>query len=202
MNKHNGGCFGGSPTRKQSLYLVSYCHPACTPMKSITALTKEDAFAAAERLSSANTGTAFNRFGKDFAAYYEHRLRAEQWLYDGFTAKGGNPQTRHPLYFVLEGSGYLSDWFGGGRETKIPLDCIAPSVLSFTFGDSMSKLNAPERRPVFTAEELYVYISECGGVTELLESIREQYTYIEAQLWLESAEGLCGSADKNKEEMK
>lgn len=172
------------------LYLVNYRHTSCQPLMSITALPREEAFAMAARLSAAGTGVAFNRFGKDFSAYYEHRIRTEEWLYEGFVAAGGKPQTRHPLYFVLEGNGYLSEWFGGGEEIRIPVDELEPQLLSFTFGDSMAKLGKPEMRPPFMPDELYGHIERCGGVNELLESIRGQYTYIEAQLWREAGAGV------------
>ena len=167
----------------KNIMLVCYTHRGCEPLRSITRLSKDEAFAQAKKLSDANSGTAFRRFGSDFTAYYNHRILAEEWLLDGFTAIGGKPRTKHPLYFVLNGSSVLKEWFDGGYEIVLPLSIISPSHISFTYGDSMSKLNRPERRPVFGTEELMRHIADAGGTDEFISQIQADYTYIEAQLW-------------------
>ncbi len=138
----------------------------------------------AKELSDKNRGVAFNRFGEDYKGYYPHRIRTEKWLFDCFVALGGKPQTRHPFYFVLHGSDMLYKWFGEGSATKLLLSDIASCDISFTFGDSMSKMDKPERKDPFLKETLFDLINAHNGNVEcFLNAIKEQYTYIEAQLW-------------------
>jgi hypothetical protein len=75
------------------------------PLRSITELSENEAFQAAYKLGQ-NDGTSFYRF-KDFINYYPRRIKAEKWLYEWFKKSGGEPQTEHPLYFVLEQSDFL-----------------------------------------------------------------------------------------------
>ena len=167
----------------QEIYLVNYCNTNCSPLKSITRLSKPEAFALAKNLSDQYSGTAFGRL-IDFDNYYPRRIQTEQWLYNCFLELGGKPATRHPLYFVLQGSDFLDQWFGKGIVTKLPLSNISSKHVSFTFGDSMAKYDKPERRDPFLKETLLELIDPYhGDVNLFLSSISEQYTYIEVQLW-------------------
>ena len=167
----------------QDIYLVNYCSPGCPPLYSITRLSKQKAFALAKELATENKGASFGRFA-DFENYYPRRIRTEKWLYDCFISLGGKPVTKHPLYFVLHGSDYLNEWFDKGKITKICLNNIDSKHISFTFGDSMAKMNKPERKDPFLKETLFELINKYNGdVSIFLDSIKEQYTYIEAQIW-------------------
>lgn len=166
----------------KGLYILNYCSPDCDPFRSITRLSEHEAYAKAKELAESFQGTAFGRFA-DFENYYPKRIRTEKWLYESFLEMGGRPQTQHPLYFVLQGSEYLDGWFGKGTITRLNLSKIDEGHVSFTFGDSMAKMDKPERRPPFLKSALERKIGECGGVDQLLESVKERYTYIEAQLW-------------------
>lgn len=167
----------------QALYIIHYCHPSCTPLQSITRLPEQEAYEKAKALSDQNKGDAFGRFA-DFHNYYPKRIRTEKWLYHHFVAIGGKPETEHPLYFVLQGSDYLESWFANGKATALPLFSISSEHISFTFGDSMAKMDKPERKDPFTKEELYRLIENNNGdISQFLDGIRQQYTYIEAQLW-------------------
>lgn len=168
------------------LYLVQYCHPRCLPLRSITRLSEAEACAMAQKLSSQNSGTAFGRFA-DFQNYYPKRLRTEKWLYDWFIKLGGEPATEHPLYFVVNGSDYLDDWFDKGRIIKLPLGRIRSEHVSFTFGDSMARMDSPERKDPFTKETLqHLMEAQPGGMDSFFRDIEKQYAYIEAQLWDDS----------------
>ncbi len=165
------------------LSIVHYCHPGCEPFLSITRLPQEEAFAAARTLAQGQGDKAFIRFS-DFHNYYPRRMRAEAWLYERFVTLGGEPKTRHPLYFVLGGSDYLHDWFGGGEAIKLPLSGISSKHISFTWGDSVSKFDKPERKDIMLKEILLKHIGACGGdVERFLDGIQAQCGYIEAQLW-------------------
>lgn len=167
----------------KELYIVNYCNPNCTPLNSITRLTEEEAYKKAKELSDRYNGTSFGRF-TDFINYYPKRIQTEKWLYHCFTKLGGKPETKHPLYFVLQGSDFLDKWFEKGRVTKLLLENINSEHISFTFGDSMAKFNKPEQKEPFLKETLYEYIKKFNGDINLfLDSIKEQYTYIEVQLW-------------------
>jgi hypothetical protein len=156
----------------------------CEPAKSITQLPEEEAFALAKKLYDENPCRAHNRFGPDFAEYYPHRLMTEKWLHNKFISLGGNPQTEHPYYFALQHCDNLFQNFNRGKITKIPLNSIDPLDVSFTFGDSVAKMNTPESRDPFLINKLIEYI-ELGGndVEKFLDSIKNEYTLIEAQLW-------------------
>jgi hypothetical protein len=156
-------------------------------LSSITRLPIEDAYSMAKKLSQ-YTGvsfTSFSRFSeKDFDGYYKKRIRTEQWLYNSFIALGGKPQNAHPLYFVLGESRYLNDWFENGINTKILLSDIESSDVSFTFGDSMSKMDSEDRMNLFTKESLFNFIYETtNDVSAFLNELNKQNRYIEVQLW-------------------
>jgi hypothetical protein len=164
------------------LTIVNYCHPHCQPFQSITRLPEKEAFEKAGELSAHHTGNAFGRFA-DFVNYYPRRISAEKWLYEQFVSLGGKPETEHPLYFVLQGSEYLHQWFDSGATYTLSLDQIRREHISFTFGNSAAKMDKPERKPPFLKNELYALVEEYGSADAFLDSIREVYTYIEVQLW-------------------
>lgn len=167
----------------QEIYITNYCNPNCSPFYSITRLSKSEAFSKAKDLSDKYSGIAFNRFA-DFENYYPGRIQTEEWLYNWFLKLGGEPDTKHPLYFVLQGSDFLDDWFEKGKVTKLSLNNISSKHISFTYGDSMAKFEKPERKNPFLKESLLELINHFNGdVNQFLSSIKEQYTYIEAQLW-------------------
>ena len=167
----------------QEIYIANYCNPNCSPLNSITRLSKSEAFEKAKDLSNKYSGTAFGRFA-DFENYYPRRIQTEEWLYNWFIKLGGEPETEHPLYFVLHGSDFLDNWFDKGKVTKLPLNNISSKHISFTFGDSMAKFEKIERKNPFLKETLLELTNRFNGdVNQLLSSIKEQYTYIEVQLW-------------------
>jgi len=94
--------------------IVHYCHSLCMPLQSITELPKDEAYKIALSLGS-NKAKAFGRF-KDFKNYYPRRIETEKWLYNLFIKLGGEPETEHPLYFVLEKSDFLYKWFSKGNS--------------------------------------------------------------------------------------
>lgn len=168
----------------ENIYIVNYCSPGCVPLKSITQFDETNAFEYAKELSSNNSGTAFNRFGNDFKYYYPKRIRTEEWLYERFASLGGKPMTQHPVYFVVNGSDYLNKWFGGGKITKLLLNDIDSKDISFTFGDSMAKMDKPERKDPFLKETLFGLIEKYDSNIDLfINDICKEFNYIEAQLW-------------------
>lgn len=165
------------------IYIINYCSAGCEPLKSITQLNEANAFDFANELSVNNSGTAFNRFN-DFINYYPKRIRTEEWLYDCFVSLGGKPTTRHPYYFVLHGSDYLNKWFGEGKITKLLLNDINTKDISFTFGDSMARMDNPKRKDPFLKETLLELIKKYENNLDLfISNMCQDYHYIEVQLW-------------------
>lgn len=165
-----------------ALILVNYCHPDCTPLRNIVRLPREEAFSLAKKFADAHPETtAFYRFG-DFRNYYALRMAQDAWLYRRFLSLGGAPEEEHPLSFVVEGSDYLRAWFGGGKETRLPLRGIDPLHVSFTVGDSGSTFEKKGEAELLTLGELRRRVAAHGGdwTALLRESGR---SYIEAQLW-------------------
>lgn len=174
----------------ENLVITNYCDRRCSPLSSITRLPAQDAYSLAKKLSQ-YTGpsfTSFSRFcDRDFDGYYQKRVRTEEWLYDSFIALGGKPQTAHPLYFVLGESSYLNRWYEDGLEIKILLDDIDAAYVSFTFGDSMAKMDSKDRMDPFNKESLLSFIYETThDVISFLDELNRQNRYIEVQLWNDS----------------
>lgn len=171
----------------QELYITNYCDKRCSPMSSITRLPAKEARSVARELSkhAGNFFTSFSRFrDKDFDGYYKKRIRTEEWLYNSFIQLGGKPKNAHPLYFVLGESKYLKDWFENGVETKLLLNDIDFDDISFTFGDSMAKMDFADRMNLFNKESLFKFIYEnTNDVSLFLNELNKQNKYIEVQLW-------------------
>ena len=83
-------------------YLINYRNTNSCQCKSITELPLSEAKAVAEHLYQNSPCRAHRRFGPNFAQYYADRHKVEQWLFDNFKNSGGNPQSKHPLYFVFQ----------------------------------------------------------------------------------------------------
>lgn len=169
----------------EELYLVHYCHPSCEPFQNIMRLPKAEAFSLAERLARENPDTtAFYRFA-DFANYYPRRLDTDRFLYENFLRLGGRPKERHPLSFVLQGSGYLENWFGNGPACRVPLSKVPPDRVSFTLGDSCAQYERTGTVRQLTLEQLLDRMEGFPSVEAFLREVSERWhcSYIEAQLW-------------------
>lgn len=172
---------------KEKLYITNYCDKRCSPFTSSTRLSNVDACSLAKKLSryAGTTFTTFSRFtDKDFDGYYKKRIHTEEWLYSKFIELGGKPKNTTPLYFVLGESSYLNDWFENGMKTKLLLSHIDSDDVSFTFGDSMSKMDSEDRMDPFNKETLFKFIHEISeDVISFLIDLNKQNRYIEVQLW-------------------
>lgn len=164
------------------MMLINYCHPDCVPLKNIMRLTKEEAFKMAKELSDAHPETtAFYRFA-DFENYYKLRVAQDRYLYNEFISIGGEPETDHPLSFVIEGSNYLQEWFGYGIETIIPIAGIDEKHISFTLGDSGAEYGKNGSVKLLRMRDMKELLSDqIGTFADFLNAIGKQY--VEAQLW-------------------
>jgi hypothetical protein len=187
----------------ENLYITNYSDKRCSPLSSITRLTAQEAQSLAKKFSQyvSTSFTSFSRFSEsDFDGYYKKRIRTEDWLYTSFLELGGKPQNLRPLYFVLGESKYLNDWFENGIKTKLLLKDIDPAHISFTFGDSMSKMDSHDRMNLFNKESLLnLILKTTEDATSFLKELDKQNRYIEVQLWndiyLEKAIKLKGAYD-------
>ena len=164
-------------------YIVHYCHSQCVLLNSITELPEKEAFKMAEILGK-NNGESFYRF-KDFIHYYPRRIKAEKWLYEWFLESGGKPETKHPLYFVLDRSDFLNEWFDKGKIIKIPLSIIESKHISFTIGDSMATFkddfDGIRKEPLLKIELQKIIEDYNGNIDEFKKE--KGIKYIECQLW-------------------
>ena len=165
----------------EELVLIQYYQKDSQPMKSISALSYEEAEALAKKLITQSDCRAHRRFGEGFKEYYMERCKAESWLYQEFVALGGKPQTRYPLYFVLQPNA-IRENFGEYLETKLLLKDIDEAEVSFTYGDSMANWYRKEPQKPILKSALLTCIQECGGVDAFLETVKT-CGYLEAQLW-------------------
>ena len=171
----------------ENLFITNYSDRRCSPLSSITRLPTEEAYFMAKKLSQ-HTGTSFSSFSRfsdsDFDGYYKKRIRTEEWLHNSFITLGGKPKNSHPLYFVLGESSYLDNWFENSIKSRLILSDINPVDISFTFGDSMSKMDSEDRLNLFNKDSLFNFIHEttCDLISYLNE-LNKQNRYIEVQLW-------------------
>jgi hypothetical protein len=171
----------------EDLYITNYCDKRCSPLKSITRLSNIEAHTLAKELSrySDTKFTSFSRFtDEDFDGYLNKRILTEKWLRSKVERIGIKPKNISPLYFVLGESTYLNQWYQDGIKTKILLNQINDEDVSFTYGDSMSKMDSDDRMDPFNKETLLKFIKETtNDVTSFLINLNQQNRYIEVQLW-------------------
>lgn len=166
----------------EELILVNYCYPDCVPLMNIMRLPKEEAFELASAFAESHPETtAFYRFA-DFENYYLLRKEQDKYLYSQFIELGGKPEEKHPLSFVIEGSEYLSDWFGNGIESRLCLGDIQPCHISFTIGDSGAEYQKYGNVRLLTMEELKEQFLKYGNNMDALLKASGRH-YIEVQLW-------------------
>ena len=166
------------------LQIVNYCHPDCTPLRNILRLPQVEAFDLAQEMAARNRNvTAFYRFA-DFSSYYPLRIKVDKILKESFIELGGQPLEQHPLFFVLQGSAYLENWFDKGKITRVSLVDIPSASVSFVYGDSSAVYQRTGKLEVFTKEMILDSIKKYHGtIDDFLHYISDKYHYIEAQLW-------------------
>ena len=135
--------------------------------------------------------------------YVTSRLQTEERMYHQFIKKGGKPQVKHPFYFTL---GRCDEWFYGYKNSfgsiAFRLNEFEPSVVSFTYGDSIPTYmrrfqdGKEYRSQIYTLEEICNLIEKHGMPNEW--NTFEKYgpeNYIEVQVWANSFiscyDGLC-----------
>lgn len=172
----------------EQLYITNYRESGGEHFKSITRLAEEDAFLLAKELSS-NTNSRNDRYGKYFKRYYEKRKKTEDVLYRQFVKNGGQPQTYHPIYFVLCENQGMADFYGNDDLRKISLNEIPSEFVSFTPRDSMHLMDMGLLRGnVWDEQTLFdMLASTNSGIGSQIADIPGMYGnpggYIEVQVW-------------------
>lgn len=175
--------------------LTHYFMKGTRPFLSLTKLDYNEACVIADRLKP-NSGRAFRRFN-NFEWYFKERLITEDWLFNEFISKGGQPKTRHPIYFVLGESPHLEEAYGASYSSvKVALDDIDPLEISFTYPDSMATrfiageteavhYNSQYHGKLFTKQGIFDVINKCGmpGEEWRTDPTRRFDYFIEAQVW-------------------
>ena len=171
---------------KDKLYLTHYYYPGTIPLGNLLLLPKNEAFSAAKALADAHPDTQiFFRFA-DFENYYALRMAADAYVREKFLALGGKPALAHPYSFVLFESDYLKEWFGAEYAVRIALDEIPEDQISFTLGDSCSRLDRFGEVVVWDKARLYADIEAFSGdLAAYAAHILDTCRYIEAQVWCE-----------------
>ena len=103
------------------------------PLLSVTNHDRETAREIIRQITERNEGFSNNRPPQ----YIDWRLDVEEWLLNGFIAKGGKPKRKNPHYFILGECDWLLSWYKNGAVLKKRLQDIDPTQISLTYPDSM-----------------------------------------------------------------
>jgi hypothetical protein len=177
-------------------YLTHYYSIDKEPFQSLSALPDEEAIKIMEKLYD---DTPYGERFKNPVQYLKDRKDTEQWVREGFIAKGGRPKDKYPIPMVLGSSKWLvkaaPDREKHG-EIRIPLSVFTEYDVSFTYPDSMISRWFGREKPVeyyqaelhgivFTLSEILTIVEKKGMPeedwgTNLPKSLAP---YIEAQIW-------------------
>lgn len=177
-------------------YLTHYYSLDKEPFQSLSALPDEEAIQIMEQLYD---DTPYGERFQNPVQYLQDRKDTEQWVREGFIAKGGRPKDRFPIPLVLGSSKWLvaaaPDREKHG-EIRVPLSAFTEVDVSFTYPDSMISRWFGREKPVeyyqaglhgivFTLSEILAIVEEKGMPeedwgTNLPKSLAP---YIEAQVW-------------------
>jgi hypothetical protein len=177
-------------------YLTYYYSIDKEPFQSLSALSDEEAIDIMEKLCD---DTLFGARFKNPAQYLKDRKDTEQWVREGFSAKGGRPKDKYPISMVLGSSKWLIEAAPDRKkhgEIRIPLSVFRECDVSFTYPDSMISRWFGRDKPieyyqaelhgkVFTIPEILSIVEKKGMPEENWETNlpKSLAPYIEAQVW-------------------
>src|SRR5574341_1264007 len=154
-------------------YLTHYYRIDNEPFQSLSAMPDEEAIKIMEKLSD---DTPYGERFKNPVQYLKDRKDSEQWVREGFIAKGGKPKDKYPIPMVLGSSkglvGVAPDREKHG-EIRIPLSMFTEYDVSFTYPDSMISREFGREKPaeyyqaelngiVFTLSEILTIVEKKG----------------------------------------
>jgi hypothetical protein len=156
-------------------HLTYYYKRGAKPFQSLSALSDAEAIRIMEALYvQYKDNILFERF-KDPLGYLRERRQTEEWVRNGFLAKGGRPRESYPICMVLGSSAWIRknapDPVTHG-EIRIPLSAFSESDLSFTYPDSMVSRWFDRDKPA----EYYQpeYHGKVFTVSEILEIVEKK----------------------------
>jgi hypothetical protein len=177
-------------------YLTHYYSIDKGPFQSLSALSDEEAIKIMEKLCD---DTPYGERFKNPTRYLKDRKDTEQWVREGFMAKGGKPKDKFPICMVLGSSKWLVEVAPDREkhgEIRIPLSVFAEQDVSFTYPDSMLSHWLGREKPfeyyqaelhgkVFTLSEILSIVEKRGMPEEDWETNlpKSLAPYIEAQVW-------------------
>ena len=170
--------------------LTHYYRPHSRPFLSLSPLSDPEVSAVLDAIARAEPLP----FRLTHPAYLSERRRIECRMRERFLEKGGQPEEKHPFYFVL---GEFSLWESDGSlKVQIPLSRVPDALISFTLTDSFFNFRTTNlrgvtipRRPyhgeLFTRQELSEAIRAHGlpGDAWRTDPERRFEVYVEAQVW-------------------
>lgn len=169
------------------MYLYHYFDRRSGPFRSLTALPEDEAATLFRRMREERSASFGAQRSDD---YLSKRRKCEEIVRNEFIKKGGRPQKMSPHYLTVEHCPWLSSWYEQSDFIRISMEDIDPSIISFTYGDSMPTFSPlvtdgkEYRRKVYTYEEILEVIKKYGLPQEW--NANGEYgpeRYIEAHLW-------------------
>lgn len=174
------------------LYIYHYFEKGLSPFLTLSDLLYEEAIAFQNSLKSDDNVYARRDYdGK----YLFFRKTVERNMRAAFIEKGGKPARESPIYFILGKSHETNaenyrEWYKTPDYIEMPLDDIAETSISFTYGDSFV-VNHPEHHDqnkyaerVHTKTEIISIITARGWPQCDDSAPFWVPRYIEAQLWI------------------
>lgn len=120
--------------------------------------------------------------------YLSSRIKHEKLLHSLFIEMGGKPKRKTPIYMIVgdspTGPHDLNEEYQ--HKIQIPIEIFDPDTISFTYPDSMYKINLDELEKVYldrnNSPNIY-RINELEEIIEKYEVYKHNNHYIEAQIW-------------------
>ncbi|QPC83588.1 hypothetical protein G4Y79_04180 [Phototrophicus methaneseepsis] len=165
-------------------FLSHYYAAATGPFLNLSDLSLDDA----ERIQAA-LRTRGNTFASQRTPeYLQTRRQLEDRVRALFIDKGGQPQRQRPHYLILGACPWVQSWYIQGCELRIPLADFAPTILSFTYGDTFPAMRYQDGKPyrgqVYTLDELPELVAAFGLPQDWnADGSGGPDRYIEAQVW-------------------
>jgi hypothetical protein len=179
--------------------LLHFFRKGSKPFQSLSDIPEYQALSIMRRLFVEGS-ILWERF-RDPSSYLFFRKQVEQKIRNDFLLKGGMPQERYPIYFVLGRPKWIEDaadaqTINTTDEITIPLSILTPEDVSFTYPDSMvSAMMESAKNPeyyepdyhgkVFTLTEIAEIVTQKGLPGDKWQTRMPKHLahYIEAQVW-------------------
>lgn len=146
-----------------------------------------------EMLNRHKTDPAYNRrFGLN---YLNTRMSVEDKLRNCFIKRGGKPERKHPIYFVLGESKWFENLNGSHKSIQLPIEELPQDKVSITFPDSYLSMTAKDKpyyEEVYFLDEIEEVISKYGTPQDNVPKSYDKYwegdfeIYYEVQVWSDS----------------